>query len=139
MIKLLLKHTPTPLIQFIKFGMVGTLGFLVDAGILYGCMFLFGMGPYSGRVVSFLTGVTVTWLCNRNFTFHDKKNNDALHVQWSKFFVVCLGGFVFNYGSYALLIANSPLVEAHPILGVAVGSLIGMFFNFFAAKHLVFR
>lgn len=139
MIKCILTDLPAPITQFFKFGVVGTLGFIVDAGVLYGCMLLLGMGPYAGRVVSFLAGVTITWFCNRHFTFKSSQRADSLHLQWSKFFVVCLGGFVFNYGAYALLVTHSPLVAIYPVIGVAVGSLTGMFFNFFAAKHMVFK
>lgn len=128
----------TVLKQFIKFGIVGTLGFIIDAGILTFCMKILSMGPYSGRVVSFCIGVTATWFCNRHFTFKDSPKN-APHKELPKFAIVCLGGFVFNYGTYATLIATTPLVGTYPILGVAAGSLAGMFFNFFAAKKLVFK
>ena len=35
--------------------------------------------------------------------------------------------------------AGFTLVEAHPFLAVAAGSIAGMFFNFAASKHLVFK
>jgi len=124
--------------QFIKFGIVGVLGFIVDAGVLALCMNFLGMGPYSGRVVSFIVAVSVTWICNRHFTFKDSPRASA-HIQLIKFSVVCLGGFTFNYGTYAALIANIPLVATWPTLGVAAGSLAGMFFNFFASKKVVFK
>ncbi len=128
-----------PPLQFLKFGMVGTLGFIVDTAVLYFCIYMLSMGPYAGRVISFLIAVTVTWVCNRTYTFKDRKKTDRLHIEWSKFFVACLGGFFFNYGSYALLITHSSIVALYPIIGVAVGSLTGMFFNYFTAKHFVFR
>lgn len=123
--------------QFFKFGIVGGIGFFVDAGVLYLCMAL-GMGPYGGRVVSFFAAASTTWLCNRLFTFRHHKSDDTLHVQWAKFLLVSMGGFVFNYGSYAALIATSALTAAYPIIGVAVGSIAGMFFNFFVSRRLVF-
>lgn len=126
------------IVQFLKFGVVGVIGFVVDAGVLKLCMSLLDMGPYSGRVVSFLVAVTTTWICNRVFTFRGQ-GRDAAHVQWAKFSVVCIGGFVLNYGTYALLIATQPLVTEYPVLGVAAGSIAGMFFNFFASRNLVFR
>ncbi|MDD2326551.1 MAG: GtrA family protein [Alphaproteobacteria bacterium] len=125
--------------QFFKFGLVGVLGFLVDTGVLYACMIFLDMGPYSGRAVSFLVGASSTWICNRCFTFKGCGNNDPVHVQWMKFLVVCAGGFVFNYGTYAFMIAHVPLVAAHPVLGVAAGSIAGMFFNFFGSRRIVFR
>lgn len=124
--------------QFLKFGIVGGVGFLVDVGALKLCMSVFGMGPYDGRVISFLAAVSITWLCNRHFTFRGQGTGSA-HAQWLRFLVVCAGGFVFNYGAYAALIATQPLVAEHPVIGVAAGSVAGMFFNFFMSKRVVFR
>jgi putative flippase GtrA len=135
----MLSHIPLPLRQFLKFGIVGGIGFVVDAGVLYACMKGLDMGPYTGRIVSFIAAASSTWFCNRHFTFKDSKGDDKLHVQWLKFLVVSMGGFVFNYGAYAALIWGSPLVAAYPVLGVAAGSIAGMFFNFFVSRKLVFR
>jgi len=129
----------THMTEFLKFGLVGTLGFVVDASVLYACMHFLGLGPYSGRALSFVTAVLVTWFCNRHFTFKDKKGNHAASTQLGKFFVSCLGGFVFNYGTYALLITHSDLIHTYPIIGVAIGSIAGLFFNFGASKYVVFR
>lgn len=129
---------PLFMAQFIKFGLVGTLGFLVDTAVLYGCMEV-GTGPYGGRAISFVVAASVTWFCNRHFTFKDRKGRESARKQWAKFFVVAMGGFCFNYGTYAVLIAWVPLVAIYPVLGVAAGSIAGLFFNFFASKRVVFR
>jgi putative flippase GtrA len=125
-------------IQFFKFGLVGVVGFIADAGVLTFCTRLLGMNLYVGRIFSFLAGATTTWICNRHFTFRGKGKGPA-HRQWLKFLIVSAGGFVFNYGTYAALVANCPLVHDYPILGVAAGSVAGMFFNFFASRRLVFQ
>lgn len=125
-------------VQFLKFGIVGVIGLLVDIGALEFCMTMFGMGPYAGRLVSFLVAASVTWICNRLFTFRGQGAGPA-HVQWVKFLAACTGGFALNYGTYAALIATVPLVHDHPSLGVAAGAIAGMFFNFFAARRVVFR
>lgn len=126
------------IIQFIKFGIVGVIGFIVDAGVLMLCMQEFGMGPYSGRMISFMAGASTTWICNRHFTFRGLGSGHA-GVQWFKFVLASAGGFTFNYGTYAALVANTELAAAYPVLGVAAGSIAGMFFNFAASKKLVFR
>src|SRR5271170_3502242 len=116
------------IIQFFKFGMVGVVGYIVDVGVLAVCMHVFGMGPYVGRLFSFLFGASTTWICNRLFTFRGQGSGHA-GVQWAKFLTVCIGGFALNYGAYAILVATMPLVREYPPLGVAAGSLAGMFFN----------
>ena len=49
-----------------------------------------------------------------------------------------LVGFALNYGTYALLLSNMPLVAAHPVLGVAAGALAGMGGNFALSRRFVF-
>lgn len=133
-----LTYLPSGIRQFVKFGMVGGVGFVVDAGVLWFCMTLLGLGPYSGRVVSFIAAATTTWFCNRVFTFRGQ-GTGALHKQWLKFVLVSIGGFTFNYGAYYILMETQPLVREYPTLGVAAGSLAGMFFNFFVARRVVFK
>ena len=48
-----------------------------------------------------------------------------------------MGGCV-NYAAYAATLHWVPL-HAAPLLGVALGSLAGMGFNFASARYLVFR
>jgi len=124
--------------QLFKFGLVGVVGYVVDVGVLTFCMRELGMGPYTGRLFSFVAGASSTWICNRLFTFRGQ-GKGHFGVQWAKFLGVSAGGFTLNYGTYALLIATMPLVHKYPPLGVAAGSLAGMFFNFFASRRLVFR
>ncbi len=124
--------------EFLRFGVVGTVGFMVDTGVLYGALAL-GAGLYGGRAASYVTAATVTWLLNRIWTFRHRSGGQPVHRQWALFLVVNLGGFVLNYGTYALLVAFVPLVAANPVLGVAAGSVAGMFSNFFLSRQLVFR
>ena len=126
------------IIQFLKFGVVGVIGFLVDIGVLTFCMRELGTGPYAGRLVSFVIAASTTWICNRLFTFRGL-GSGHMGAQWAKFVTVSAGGFVLNYGTYAVLIASVPFVHEHPALGVAAGSIACMFFNFFAARRVVFR
>lgn len=124
--------------EFLRFGTVGTIGFVVDTAVLYGALAL-GAGLYGGRAISYVTAASSTWLLNRLWTFRHRAGGQTVHRQWALFVVVNLGGFTLNYGTYALLVAFVPLVAAHPVLGVAAGSVAGMFANFFLSRQLVFR
>lgn len=123
--------------QFLRFGVVGTAGFVVDTAVLYAGLAL-GLGLYSGRAISYLAAATTTWALNRAWTFRT-----ASHVpmarQWALFLLVNLIGFACNYGTYALLVAGVPLVAAHPVLGVAAGALAGMVGNFWLSRRFVFN
>ncbi len=124
--------------QFLRFGVVGTIGFLVDAAVLLGMLGL-GLGPYSGRLLSYLAAASTTFALNRAWTFRAAPRDSPIAAQWGRFVILNLVGFAANYGTYAALIASLPLVAQHPVLGVAAGSVAGMSINFGLSRRFVFR
>lgn len=124
--------------EVLRFGAVGTAGFVVDAGVLQ-LGLVAGIGPWAGRVVSYLAAATVTFGLNRAWTFRGADRSRPMRQDWSLFLLVNLVGFGCNYGTYAALIASVPLVKEAPVLGVAAGSLAGMAGNFLLSRRYVFR
>jgi len=135
--------------QMLRFGIVGGVGFLVDAGLLHVVLQL-GLGYYGGRVVSFLAAATTTWILNRSFTFRretpSSKDPSGAHParphplgEWLAYLGWMVIGGVVNYGTYALAVEVSEPVRRHPELGVALGSIAGMAINFWSAKTMVFE
>lgn len=125
-------------VQFGKFGVVGTIGFVVDAALLNALVFGAGLEFFAARIPSFLAAATTTFALNRAFTFRGAKV-EPLHAQWAKFLAANAVGGAVNYGVSVGLEAAFLVVEAHPILAVAAGSIAGLFFNFTASKRLVFK
>jgi len=125
-------------IQFLKFGVIGLGGFFVDYAFFHVGLDLLGLGHYWSAVFSFPFGATITWIGNRLFTFRGKHAGRA-SAQWAKFLVACAIGFAINRGTYALLTATIPLVYHFPVIGLMAGTGTAMFFNFFAARKMVFR
>ncbi|HME26650.1 MAG TPA: GtrA family protein [Acetobacteraceae bacterium] len=124
------------LVQFLKFGTVGTGGFLVDTLTVYALRR--SLGLYGAGVAAYLVAATVAWLLNRLWTFRGKGSGPA-HHQWVRFLVVNLGGFVLNRGTYALLVTFVPLCAEQPVFAVAAGAIAGMFVNFTLNRTVVFR
>lgn len=126
--------------QFIKFGLVGIVGFFVDSFALYSFMDFLMLDLYTGRIASYLIAATTTWALNRVYTFpHPKGNGGKKRKQWSKFLLVnSIGGFI-NYGVYALLVSVYAIFTSFPVLAIAIGSISGLFFNFFLSRKMVFR
>ena len=123
--------------QFLRFGVVGTGGFLVDTALLYAALAA-GAGLYGGRVLSYVGAASFTFTLNRAWTFRGARHAPAGR-QWALFLLVNLIGFALNYGTYAILVALVPVVAAHPVLGVAAGSVAGLGGNFLASRRFVFR
>gem|GEM_PF-776283 len=120
--------------KFIGFASVGTVGFGVDAGILY--VLLPYLGPYLARLCSFFGAVLVTWRLNRLFTFKSQ------HDGWSEFkryFASQSVGAGLNYAVYALAIFTSGWMEKFPLVALGLGSIAGLGINFILAKKYVFK
>lgn len=122
--------------QLFLFGIVGTIGFLVDVGVLYLVKNLFGF--YIGRTLSFISAVFVTWFLNRTFTFKQRSKKSILGEFLYYFWCMIFGGLA-NLLAYYLLISHYALIAESPIIGVAIGSLVGMLINFITSKFLVFK
>jgi len=128
------------LLQFLRFGVVGTVGFVVDTAVLYAGLAL-GLGLYGGRAVSYLAAATTTWALNRAWTFRGQgqgQGRSPVMRQWALFVAINLVGFAFNYGTYAALVAGVAFVAQYPVIGVAAGSLAGMLGNFLLSRRFVF-
>jgi len=122
--------------QFLHFCVAGTLGFLVDAGLVQALVWG-GAGPYLARVVSVAVAVLTTFAYNRRVTFRDRPGG-PLPTAFGRYLLGNAAGLSVNYAAYAAVVATLPLARAWPVLAVAVGSLAGMLVNFAAARHFVF-
>ena len=122
--------------ELLQFGMVGTIGFLVDSGTLLLLMY-FGLNPYWGRLGSFFIAVSCTWVLNRNFTFKAKKTT-TLGTEWVKYLMANSLGAILNYGVYALLLSKVEFVAQWPVIGVAAGSIVGLLANYINSRVFVF-
>ena len=127
--------------QFLSFGLVGILGFIVDAGSFF-IANSFIDNPYICRLISYFFAVASTWSVNRFFTFKKSFKGESLAdllVEWVRFFFSQGVGFFVNYGTFSLLVFSFIFFESYPILAIAVGSIAGLTVNFLMAKIFIFR
>lgn len=122
--------------RFWRFGAVGTLGFLVDVAVLYATAPWAGW--YAGRVLSFLAAATATWQLNRRWTFADAApSHREGRAAYARYLLTMVAGAAVNYAAYAATIGLADVLLA-PALGVALGSIAGLAFNFAAAHFILF-
>lgn len=126
-----------PARQTILFGIVGTIGFIVDTAVLYLLKGLIGL--YWGRLASFLCAAATTWLLNRTFTFEGRSSGHGPVKEMAIYIGLMMVGGAVNYLVYALLVSRLPLIAQLPVLGVAAGSLAGMAVNFITSRFFLFR
>jgi putative flippase GtrA len=124
--------------QFLRFILVGAVGFAIDVGVLYLALALFGLGPYVGRVISYLCAATSTWYLHRRFTFRNRLGQ-PLGREWLKFVAFNGVGGLLNYVTYVACLHYFAASAASPAIGVALGSVAGLSVNYTLSRHVVFR
>lgn len=120
---------------FIRFCMVGSIGFAVDAGVLSALVHWGDVNPYAARLCSMALAMTTTWWLNRHFTF--RVPQPPRLWEWLRFCAVNAFGAVLNYSVYALVLMTWPGIL--PAVAAFAGSLAGVVSNYSGARWLVFR
>lgn len=125
--------------QFLRFSVIGAIGFIVDVSVLY-LMLYFGLDLYVSRAISFVMAATATWIGNRVYTFRTGIHKQGrLGNEWVIYLIaMSLGGLV-NYVTYALLVTFIPLFQLHPWLAVAGGTGAGLLINFILARRILYK
>jgi putative flippase GtrA len=123
--------------QFLRFGFVGCIGFVVDTAVLYGAIGLADLGPYVSRLLSYFAAATTTWYLNRIITFVDRRSGN-LGREWLRFLLVNAFGGSVNYLTYVTYLRLTSTAGLQPMVGVALGSCAGLVVNFLLSRRLVF-
>jgi putative flippase GtrA len=131
--------------EFLKYCIVGAVGFIIDGGILLwltnsanGGVNAYFSDPYLARLISFPIAVTATWVLHRLWTFADGADA-AKGRQYAGYFILQLAASLMNYAVYAGVIGLYGASQPILMLGFALGSAIGLTVNYSGARWLVFR
>lgn len=122
--------------RLLRFGLVGTAGFVVDAGLLQIMVQWGEISPFVARLGSFIAAATATWWLNRWFTFRTR--NQASGGEWMRYIAAMTLGGLVNYSVFAAALLWLPLALRQPWLAVACGSLAGMAVNYYTSSRFVF-
>lgn len=121
--------------QFLRFCIVGTIGFAVDGGLTLLLSQFAGVDPLPARAVAFLVAASVTWLLNRSYTFRSAAGRSS----WLAYLLCTAVGAFINLGIYSAWLAWAGEGGARILAGVAFGSAAALGFNFLVSRHVVFR
>ena len=123
--------------QFLRFGIVGGLGFLWDTATVYSMRHVIGLS--GAAILAYFVAASMNWLVNRLWTFRGTGSAGSMWRQWGAFLAANSLGFVLNRGTVLALTHTVPLCYAYPVLALMAGTLAGMFSNFTMSRRLVFR
>lgn len=123
--------------RFLRFFAVGALGFVVDAGLTLALSQGAHLHALAARFPAFLAASAVTYALNRCWTFEGRTTTWLRG--WSHYLAVTSIGALLNYLTYALTIVLVGTSPRTTLAGVALGSIVGLGFNFTMSDRIVFR
>ena len=124
--------------QFIFFGIVGTIGFIVDASILLYLVHIENFSIIFARTLSFIVAVFATWILNRYFTFSNKIKKSSKSKEYIKYLSVQTAGAGVNLLIFFSLIYIFEPLKNILIIPLAIASIVAMFFNYFMIKNRIY-
>lgn len=122
------------IVHFIKFGLVGASGLVVDFSVTWLCKEKIKLNKYVANGVGFLFGVTNNYILNKYFTFQNTDTDIA--GQFFKFLVVSVIGFALNTGMLYLLQKNTKI---NFYVSKALVTLVVLLWNFTANSLYTFN
>jgi putative flippase GtrA len=84
----------TLIFKFIKFGIVGVSGVLVDFGFTFLCKEIIKIPKYIANAIGFTIAASSNYYLNRIWTFHS--HNPEVAIEYSKFIFISLIGLGIN-------------------------------------------
>ncbi len=117
-----------------SFGIVGAIGFAVDALLLWILLAAFAPDPFLARLGSMAVALAATWLLNRTLTFG--ASDRPVAVEGARYGGIGVASGLVNYLVYSALLIVLPAL--HPLLALVAGSAAAMVFSYMGYSRLVF-
>lgn len=112
--------------KFLKFGIVGCSGMIIDFGITYLCKEILRINKFISNVIGFIIAATSNYFLNRIWTFNSQ--TEEIGVQYIQFMIVSTIGLAIN--SLSLYFFNEKL-KWNFYLSKLVAIAITTIWNFF--------
>src|SRR3989344_5765482 len=144
------------LFQIGKLGVVGDTYFVVDTAAFHFFIVLSGVAvsrelfvlialPITTwtlfKVFSFIAANAHSFFWNKFWTF-EQKGTEQAKKEYAGFFIISIVGLLINSGAFSIVFAFRPEGGSEAVwgtIGVAVGSFVGLFWNFVGYKFFVFK
>lgn len=140
------------LVRFAKFVVVGTIGFIIDFGILSLLHLAFGVPELIANVFSFTAAVISNFLWNRFWIYPDSRGR-SFRRQFAMFVVINVAGLAINtlvfavtlfFAQEGLDLLNNALNLAIPhdydyVPAKLVATAVVLFWNFFINRYWTFN
>jgi len=119
---------------FLRFCLVGAIGFAVDAGCTLAFTQLLAWHPGLSRVLAFTLAASTTWFWNRRFTFRSSAGGRT----WLPYVLLTAFGAMVNFAVYLAWLGVFGTGPIDIFLGVASGSAAALAMNYAISRRYVF-
>ena len=115
---------------FIKFGLVGASGVIVNLGA-FSLLLLLGINKYIASPIAIELSIIWNFFLNNYWTFRWRKTRDGLQAKGLKFNAVSFASLGVSYGTFVALSMVFPKVSPywHQLAGIVPAALINYFLN----------
>ncbi len=121
--------------QFIKFGLIGGVGTVINLLILYTFTEYLGFYYMFSAIIAFMVGATINFIMNKKWTFLERVREDFL-IKYSKYFFVSI---VALLGNLLILYILTEFVGIYYILSQFLAASASLIVNFFVSKKWIFK
>ncbi|MBL7138542.1 MAG: GtrA family protein [Bacteroidales bacterium] len=121
------------LLKFVKFGIVGFSGVIVDFSITFVCKEYLRIQKYIANAIGFTIAATTNYLLNRVWTF--ESHNPNIMLEFTRFFVIALIGLGINS---AIVWAMSGKLRVNFYLSKVVATIVVTTWNFLINAYYTF-
>jgi putative flippase GtrA len=121
----------------IRFGIVGSLAFLIDASVLATLVHGAAWNPFAARAAAIATAILCTWRLHRHWTFAAGRTRSPLpqSLLYGTFQLLTVS---LNYCVFSVLVLMGGVWRTYPVLAAAAGSLTAMSFSYLLSKRVTF-
>lgn len=119
--------------QFLKYFTVGVFNTVFGYCIIFGCMYMLSLSPEASNVIGYVTGLTVSYVLNRNYTFESKQKPSQ--EIW-RFIAVFIVAYALNFLVLILLIHQ---FNFHEGLSQLVAGVFYVVSSFVMNKYYAFK
>ena len=119
-----------PIAQFMKFGVVGFLAFIIDYGLLALLTEVFSVNYLVSATISFIASVVFNYVASMRYVFTHKEDMSRRR-EFIIFVVLSVIGLIINN---ALMWAGVELLHVHYLIVKIVATAVVMVWNFVTRK-----
>ncbi|MFH1160426.1 MAG: GtrA family protein [bacterium] len=121
------------LLKFVKFGIVGFSGVIVDFSITFLCKEYLKIQKYISNAIGFTIAATTNYMMNRVWTF--ESHNPNIMIEFTRFFIIALIGLGINS---AIVWAMSGKLKVNFYISKLVATVVVTAWNFLINAYYTF-